>query len=371
MIRKLMAVILALTFSAIFTQSTVAGPLRSSLGDLRITRIADGLAEPWGIAFLPSGGFLITERGGELLHFDAAGNRQSVGGVPSVYAKGQGGLLDVVVAKDFAASRRIFLTFSKRLRGGAGTALASAKLRDDGKRLEELQVLFEMDRGARGNRHFGSRVVETGDGNLFLTLGERGAADQAQDLGRHQGKVVRLTRNGNVPAGNPFVGIKGALPQIWSYGHRNPQGAALDRSGQLWVVEHGPKGGDEVNLIRPGRNYGWPVIGYGVHYSGAKVGVGTAKDGMEQPAYYWDPSIAPSGLMIYSGKLWPDWRGDIFVGSLKFDHIVRLNRNGNQLNFGEKLIGPEFRRVRDVREAPDGSIWFLSVDDGAVYRITP
>ena len=364
-----MRIVFTFLLSLLVTPPVLSGTLPSTQGTLDVTRIATGLEEPWGLAFLPGGGFLITERDGRLLHFTARGQRNTVSGIPSVRAKGQGGLLDVVAARDFATTREIFLTYSKKVSGGLGTALAVARLNDDARRLENLRVLFQMDRGSSGGRHFGSRVVEAGDGTLFVTIGERGDPDKAQDLLYHHGKVVRVMRNGAVPESNPFVATGNALPQIWSYGHRNAQGAALDSSGQFWVVEHGPQGGDEVNLVRAGRNYGWPVIGYGTHYSGARVGVGTHKDGMEQPAFYWDPSIAPSGMMIYSGKLWPDWRGDFFVGSLKFDHIARLDRQGDRLVAGEQLSSPETGRVRDIREAPDGSIWFLSVENGAVYRI--
>ena len=226
-----------------------------------------------------------------------------------------------------------------------------------------------MTGGGSGGRHFGSRVVEAPDGTLFLTIGDRGDADQAQNLATHNGTVLRLNRDGSVPADNPFLGLDGAQPEIWSYGHRNAQGAALDGQGRLWVVEHGARGGDEVNRVERGANYGWPVIAYGRHYSGAKIGEGTAKPGMEQPAHYWDPSIAPSGMVVYSGRLWPQWRGDIFVGSLKFDYISRLD--GARVTEVEQIEAPQTGRVRDIREAPDGSLWFISVGDGAVYRLSP
>ncbi|MCP5085835.1 MAG: PQQ-dependent sugar dehydrogenase [Rhodobacteraceae bacterium] len=367
---RLVYVVIA-CFSLVLAQAGWSGSLKSAQGDLQVTVVTKSLSEPWGLAFLTDGGFLVTERGGKLLHFDAAGNRHSIRGVPSVFARGQGGLLDIVAARDFATSREVFLTYSKRVSGGAGTALAVAKLSDNNKALTNLRVLFEMDRGSRGGRHFGSRVVEDDAGNLFLTIGERGQRDLSQLMGKHHGKTIRIARNGDVPADNPFAETAGALPEIWSLGHRNAQGAALDDAGRLWVVEHGPKGGDEINLVQRGQNYGWPVIGYGEHYNGDKIGIGTKKEGMEQPAHYWDPSIAPSGMMIYSGKLWPEWKGDIFVGSLKFDHIARLDRNDITVKPGEKLAGDETKRVRDVREAPDGSIWFLSVGNGTVYRIAP
>ncbi len=337
-------------------------------GPINLTQLIGGLDTPWAIGILPDGGFLVTERDGELLHVDN-GTAQSVSGVPKVAASGQGGLLDVTVARDFTRSREIFLTYSKPQQTGAGTALAVARLSENGKRLTNLRVIFEAVPGGSGGRHFGSRVVEANDGTLFLTIGDRGDRTSAQDRSNHMGSVIRVTRDGSVPSDNPFVDQDGVRPEIWTYGHRNPQGAALDAGGRLWVSEHGARGGDEVNLVEPGLNYGWPVISYGVHYSGQKIGEGSDKPGLEQPEFYWDPSIAPSGLMVYSGALWPKWDGDIFVGSLKFDYIARLA--GSPLREVEQIKGPETERVRDIIEAPDGSIWFISVGQGAVYRMTP
>ena len=346
-----------------------AGQIETSTGTVRVEPVITGLAEPWGIGFLPGGGVLVTERGGRLLHLTTAGEVVTVGGVPKVAATGQGGLLDITIPRDFAQSREMFLTYAKPQAGGEGTALAVARLSADGTQLTGLRTIFEMTPGSRGGRHFGSRVVEAPDGTLFLTIGDRGDRPSAQDLSRHNGSVIRVNRDGTVPADNPFVGQTGAQPEIWSYGHRNPQGAALDAAGQLWVVEHGARGGDEVNRVDKGANYGWPVISYGRHYSGQKIGEGTAKPGMEQPVYYWDPSIAPSGMMIYSGTLWPDWRGDMFIGSLKFDYISRLE--GPNFKEVEQIEGDETARVRDIAEAPDGSIWFLSVNNDALYRMAP
>lgn len=345
-----------------------ARSLGSQAGELRVTRMLAGLDVPWSIGFLPDGSYLVTERSGDLL-LVTDGTARRVAGVPPVVAAGQGGLLDVMVPADFATSREVFLSYSRRQGGGAGTALAVGRLSADGSRLEAVRTLFEAAPGGAGGRHFGSRVVEARDGTLFITIGERGDRPSAQDRSNHNGTVVRINRDGSVPGDNPFVGQPGVQPEIWSYGHRNPQGAALDLQGRLWVAEHGARGGDEVNRIRKGANYGWPVISYGRHYSGAKIGEGTAKPGMEQPAHYWDPSIAPSGLMVYSGKLWPQWRGHIFVGSLKFDYIARLA--GTDLSEVEQLQSPETGRVRDVVEAPDGTIWFLSQESGAVYRLSP
>ena len=345
-----------------------AAALETSAGAVTVARMASDLREPWAVGFLPGGAVLITERGGRLWRLED-GDRSPVSGVGEVRARGQGGLLDVLVPRDFAQNRMLFFSFATPQPGGAGTAVARARLSDDGTRLEDWRVIWEMEAGSRGGRHFGSRLVEARDGTLFVTVGDRGDRPSAQDLSRENGSVLRITRDGRAPKDNPFRDEATAQPEIWSFGHRNPQGAALDGDGQLWVVEHGARGGDEVNRIRSGANYGWPVISYGTHYSGAKIGEGTHKEGMEQPQFYWDPSIAPSGMMIYSGKLWPEWRGDIFVGSLKFDHISRLA--GRPLTEAERLSGPETGRVRDIREGPKGAIWFLSVTNGALYRMTP
>ncbi|MCA8884800.1 MAG: PQQ-dependent sugar dehydrogenase [Rhodobacteraceae bacterium] len=352
---------------ALFLASGAAA-MDSSAGRLQVAKMVGGLDDPWSVGFLPDGGVLITERGGRLLHV-RDGTATAVTGVPAVVEAGQGGLLDVLVPRDFASSRQIFLSYAVAQPGGSGTALASGRLSADGRLLHDVQRIFEMAPGASGGRHFGGRIIESPDGTLFLTIGDRGNGPAAQDLGGHNGSVLRLSRNGTAPADNPFADRPGARPEIWSYGHRNPQGAALDATGQLWINEHGAMGGDEVNRVRKGANYGWPVIAYGRHYSGAKIGEGTAKAGMEQPAHYWDPSIAPSGMVIYSGKLWPEWRGDFFIGSLKFDLISHLD--GATLTEIERLSAPETGRVRDIREAPDGSIWFLSETRGAAYRITP
>ncbi|MBT0956874.1 PQQ-dependent sugar dehydrogenase [Alphaproteobacteria bacterium KMM 3653] len=337
--------------------------------DFRIETVMEGLSAPWAVGFLPGGAALVTERDGRLLHRSNDGAVQEVSGVPRVFAQGQGGLLDVMVPRDFAQSRRIYLSFAApQAGGGAGTALGIGVLSRDGSRLTDFERVFEMAAGSKGGRHFGSRIVEGADGYIYLTIGERGDRPSAQDLSRENGSVVRLTPEGDIPADNPELGSARA---IYSYGHRNPQGAALDGRGNLWVVEHGAAGGDELNRIKAGANYGWPVISYGKHYSGGKIGEGTSKAGMEQPAHYWDPSIAPSGLMIYSGKLWPEWAGDAFVGSLKFDMISRLELSGSSAQEVERIASDETLRVRDIREAPDGSIWFLSVVNDALYRMVP
>ncbi len=352
--------------AAALAAAGLAAPVRAA--GIRIERVLGGLEEPWGLAFLPGGGFLVTERDGRLLAA-VEGRAVRIGGLPEVALDGQGGLLDVMVPRDFARSREVVLSYAVRQGNGAGTALAVGRWDAGMERLADLRMLFQSAPGFRGGRHFGSRIVEAPDGRLFLTIGDRGEDMSAQDLSNHNGTVVRLNRDGSVPGDNPFADTPGARPEIWSYGHRNPQGAALDGAGTLWVAEHGARGGDEINLIRRGANYGWPVISYGRHYSGRRIGEGTAKPGLEQPAFYWDPSIAPSGMVVHSGRLFPDWRGQILVGSLNSDHIARVG--GAPLREIERIATPETARVRDVREAPDGSVWFLSVGNGAVYRMVP
>ena len=366
------AAVLAALLSLAPASEIAAAETRIADGNrVSVERIASRLKVPWAIDFLPGCEFIVTERGGTLLHFDADGNRTEIEGVPNVRSRGQGGLLDVVAARDFPDSRTLFFSYSKQLAGGgSGTAVASAKLDMNEATLRDVKQIFEARHLGSGRVHYGSSIVETQNGNLFITLGERGEPQSAQELSSHNGTIVRISRDGSVPDGNPFSGAQGALPEIWSYGHRNPQGAALDTEGTLWAVEHGARGGDEINRIGMGLNYGWPVISYGVHYSGRKIGEGVAKEGMEQPEFYWDPSIAPSAIMIYSGKLWPEWTGHFFVGSLKFDYISRLDPEGG-LREVEQLEFPETKRIRDVREAPDGSIWFLSEDRRAAYRMVP
>jgi aldose sugar dehydrogenase len=357
------------TATFISLSSLCAAGAVSAQSSLTITPIAEGLEAPWGIAPMPDGGLLVTEKAGRLI-YQKDGARHEVSGLPEVAVVGQGGLLDITLAEDFAQSRLLFLTYAKPQEGGgAGTALASARLSEDARTLENLTELFAMKPGSNGGQHFGSRVVEAPDGTLLVTIGERGDRPAAQDRSTHNGSIIRVNRDGSIPDDNPFVDMPDVLPEIWSYGHRNPQGAGLDLDGRLWVSEHGAKGGDEVNRITKGTNYGWPVISYGEHYSGAKIGEGTSKEGMAQPEFYWDPSIAPAGLVVYSGAQFPEWEGDIFVGSLKFDYIARLS--GDPLEEVQQIKTAETARVRDVVEGPEGAIWFISEGNGTVYRITP
>lgn len=354
----------------------ICGPAQAqifdtSAGPVKVERMADKLNQPWSVALLPGGDFIVTERDvGKVWYFNSDGSRHEVWDIPRVASRGQGGLFDLVLSRSFTSTGEVFLTYAQASDDGVRTALAVANLSADNRRLENLRVIFRINTGSGSGGHFGGRVVEDESGALFLTIGDRGDSASAQDPATHQGKLVRVNRDGSVPADNPYANGP-FLPEVWSIGHRNPQGATLDETGQIWTVSHGAKGGDEINRPEPKKNYGWPVISYGTHYSGGQIGVGTSAPGMEQPRYYWDPSIAPSGMMIYSGKLFPQWKGSIFVGSLKFDYIARLTRDGDQITGEEKLFTDEFQRIRDVREGPDGAIWFLSEGDRALYRVTP
>lgn len=367
MLRTLLAAAPALVAC---TWAPAADMRETSAGPATVTEVVSGLDTPWAIAFLPDGSPLITERDGRLLLIND-GAILEVAGTPEVWTGGQGGLLDIAVAKDFPDTGEVFLTFSEAQGERAGTALAVARLDREKPALSDLRVIFRQSDPSRAGRHFGSRVVEAGDGTLFLTVGDRGDRDSAQDLASHKGKLLRVRRDGAAPDDNPFASTLAARAEIWSWGHRNPQGVALDAKGAIWTVEHGPRGGDEVNRPAAGRNHGWPIISFGREYSGGQVGVGERAAGMEQPLHYWDPSIAPSSLMIYSGRLWPEWRGDLFVGSLTFDMIVRLSPVGDGVVERERLFEGVYPRIRDIAEAPDGSIWFLSEGDGAAYRIAP
>jgi aldose sugar dehydrogenase len=340
---------------------------------LEISTVAGGLEHPWGLAFLPDGRMLVTERPGRLRYVTSDGKLSDpIAGVPRVDAVGQGGLLDVVLDPAFGSNSIIYLSYAEPGEGGKnGTAVARARL--DGGRLADVKVIFRQQPKFASNHHFGSRFVFTPDGNLFVTTGERNSQrDLAQDLGTHIGKVLRITTDGEPAPGNPFLDREGALPEIWSYGHRNIQGAALHPStGELWTHEHGPRGGDEVNIARARRNYGWPVITYGREYHGPAIGEGTAKEGMEQPLHYWVPSIAPSGMAFHSGKGHPGWKGQLFVGALAARQLVRLSVEPDGRVREEERIDID-GRVRDVREGPDGALYLLTDEDaGRLLRIVP
>jgi glucose/arabinose dehydrogenase len=347
---------------------------------LTVERLPGELDHPWGMTFLPDGALLVTERPGRLRILEgAAGGAEGVRlsepitGLPRVYASGQGGLLDVALDPAFSENRLIYLSYAEAGDGGAGTAVARARLNREALALDGLQVIFRMQPKTSGGRHFGSRLVFGADGALFVTLGDRGERERAQDPGVNRGQVVRINPDGSIPADNPFVGRAGYRPEIWSFGHRNPQGAALHpETRELWTIEHGARGGDEVNRPLPGRNYGWPVISYGRHYSGGQIGVGTEKEGMEQPVYYWDPSIAPGDATFYDGDLFPAWQGDLLVTALKYRLLVRLDMEDGEVTGEERLLEGLGQRLRDVEVGPDGAIYLLPDEDGAaVLRVTP
>jgi aldose sugar dehydrogenase len=342
----------------------------------KVETIAQGLVHPWGLGFLPDGRLIVTERPGRVRLVATTGALSGpVRGVPKVYANGQGGLLDVALSPDFATTGLIYLSYAEPREGTKnGTSLARAKLVAEGEeaRLDELEVIFRQDPAYASSVHFGSRIVFTPDGSLFVTLGERYAArEQAQNPGNHLGKLVRLMPDGRPYAANPKK--DGWRPEIWSIGHRNVQGAALNpASGKLWTIEHGARGGDEINIPQAGKNYGWPIITYGRDYTYAKIGEGTHKAGMEQPIYYWDPSIAPSGAAFYTGELFPQWRGNLFVGALAGQALHRLVLDGEHVVGEEKLLSDLGERIRDVRQGPDGALWLLTDHpDGRVLRLTP
>lgn len=366
---------LALSFVTFAAAPVTAEDIHdSSAGPLLVERVVDGLEQPWGFAFLPGGpeeGVLITEKSGALRLFADGRLSAPIPGAPEVADRGQGGLLDVALAPDFATTGEIYLSYAAP--DGvfaAQTRVARARLAP-GPRLEDLTVIFRQEPSQSGGRHFGSRIVVAPDGSLFVTIGDRGEEGEAQNLAAHQGSVLRITRDGAPHAANPYLDQPGAKPEIWSFGHRNPQGAALDGDGVLWTVEHGAQGGDEINRPERGANHGWPVISYGRHYSGAKIGAGQRAAGMAQPVHYWDPSIAPSGLVVYEGDMFPDWRGDLLVGALKFRLLSRLDLEDGEVRREERLFKGAYGRIRDVRVAPDGAIWFATDRrDGGLYRVS-
>ena len=338
----------------------------------RVTDVTRGLEHPWGLAFLPDGRMLVTERAGRLRLVATDGRRSApLGGVPAVAAGGQGGLLDVALSPRFAQDRLVYLSFSEPGPAGASTAVARGRLGDRG--LEGTAVVWRQQPKVDSSFHWGSRLVFRSDGTLIVTLGERLThREAAQDLSVTLGKIVRINADGSVPPDNPFVGRDGVRPEIWSYGHRNVQAAALDAGGRLWTVEHGARGGDELNQPQAGRNYGWPVITYGVDYSGARIGVGSSRPGMEQPVYYWDPVIAPSGALFYTGERFRAWRGDLFVGSLQPGRLVRLRLSDGRVVLEERYVIEPGERIRDVRQGPDGLIYLLTDNpQGRIVRLEP
>jgi len=347
----------------------------SSAGQLEVQTVASGLVNPWSLAFLPDGRMLVTERPGRMRVVTTEGHLSPpLKGVPEVWASGQGGLLDVVIDKSHAQNKTIYFCFAERTGGGGRTALARARLSDGNGRLDDVKIIFQQEGPLSSGNHYGCRIVQANDGNLFVTLGEHFSyRDEAQNLGNHLGKLIRVAPDGSAPADNPFVGRAGAKPEIWSYGHRNGPGLAINpASGAVWEIAHGPRGGDEVNIIGKGKNYGWPVIGYGIDYSGARIHESTAKDGMEQPIKYWVPSIAPSGMTFYTAELFPRWAGSLFTGALAGRMLVRLSLNGNTVTGEERLLQNLNERIRDVRQGPDGALWLLTDNSaGRILRVSP
>jgi len=391
MTHRLWSAALLTAFAAV---SAVAGlPVTSTLADgyqtnapdaprtaVKVEIVAEGLEHPWGLAFLDNGDMLVTERPGRLRVVQTDGTiSEPVSGLPAIAARGQGGLLDVAIPPDADPDAPdVYLTFSERREtfssAIAVTAVRGRLVRDSGPpRLEDVRVIFRQEPTVSSGYHFGSRIVFADDGTVFITLGDRGRRDQAQELDRHWGKIVRVNRDGTVPKDNPFVTRAGVQPEIFSNGHRNVQGAALDRAtGKLWTVEHGAAGGDEINQPRAGNNYGWPVISYGRHYSGGKIGVGRKQEGMEQPVYYWDPSIAPSGLAVYDGDLFDGWKGNLLVGALKFRHLARLVMKEGVVVAEERLLEDVDERIRAVVQGPEGAVYVLTDDpEGKVLRVVP
>lgn len=344
--------------------------------------VASGLQHPWALAFLPQGRFLVTERPGQMRVIEADGRLQApLAGLPPIAAGGQGGLLDLITDSDFAHNRSLYFCYSEPGPGGNSTALASARLSDDHSRLERLRVLFSQRPKVSSSLHFGCRIAEgrqpngQPDGTLYLSLGDRySRAPDAQSLDNHHGKVIRIGKNGQIPPGNPFAHTPGALPEIWSLGHRNSQGAAIGPDGQLWIHEHGPQGGDEINRPAPGANHGWPLVSFGRHYDGQPVGSGhSSASGLAAPLHHWTPSIAPSGMAFLSSQRYgPDWRGSLFVGSLKFRHLRRLHIQNGRISAEQTLLPDLGQRVRDVRQGPDGLLYLLTdAPQGQLIRLLP
>ncbi|MGX5734686.1 PQQ-dependent sugar dehydrogenase [Bosea thiooxidans] len=345
----------------------------SSAGELAVETVASGLEHPWGLAFLPDGRMLVTERPGRIRIVGKDGRLSpAISGVPSVVARGQGGLLGLALDPAFAQNRLVYFSFSDARSGGNGTSVARGRLNEQGTALTEISVIFRQMPAVASNMHFGSRLVFDRTGALFVTVGDRySQRDQAQNPANHIGKMIRIRPDGNVPADNPKK--PGWAPEIWSIGHRNIQGAALHpQTGQLWTAEHAARGGDEINTPKAGLNYGWPVISYGIDYSGAKIGEGTAKPGLEQPLFYWDPSIAPSGATFYTGTAWPGWKNSLFVGALAGSMLVRFSIESEKVAGEERLLTHIGERIRDVVQGPDGLLYLLSDEaNGKVLRVRP
>jgi glucose/arabinose dehydrogenase len=364
-------------FKPAFPGQTRAPAVRTRT-QLKLTEIASGFNKPWAIAFLPDRRMLVTEKPTGRLYIVTADGKKSppVAGVPKVDGRNQGGLLDVELGPDHAKSGLVYFTYYEPREGGNGLAVARARLLDGSQpRLEGLQIVFRMQPTLESTLHAGGRLVFAPDGTLFVTLGERAIPEgrvQARDLGSHLGKIVRIRPDGSVPSDNPLADRKGARPEIWSSGHRNILAAALDGRNRLWVAEMGPRGGDEINRVEAGKDYGWPTIGYGEEYSGARIHEATQGPGMEQPVYYWDPVISPSGMTIYSGDLFPEWRGNFLIGGLSSRSLVRLVVEGDRVVGEERLLTDLAARIREVVQGPEGALYLLTDDsNGKLLKLTP
>ncbi len=369
------ALFLSFSLSFALAASAQPGPEPATV-PARVTAVVGGLNHPWAMAFLPEGGVLITERPGSLRLLRIPGGlSKPLAGVPKVAAQGQGGLLDVALSPDFASDRYVYLSYAEADGGKSGTAVGRGRLSADGSALENFRVLFRQEPKLSSGLHYGSRLVFDGKGYLYISLGENNQRPTAQDLDKLQGKVVRLKADGSVPPDNPFVGRAGARPEIWSYGHRNPQGMALNpRTGQLWENEHGPRGGDEINLIQPGKNYGWPLATHGINYSGQPIpeAKGTDLPGMEPPLYWWPKSPAISGMAFYDADRFPAWRNSLFIGALANQNLIRLTLDGDRVVAQEWLLADRKQRIRDVRQGPDGYVYVLTdASPGELLRLAP
>lgn len=369
------ALFLSFSLCLALPASAQPGPEPASV-PARVTAVVGGLNHPWAMAFLPEGGVLITERPGNLRLLRIPGGlSKPLAGVPKVAAQGQGGLLDVALSPDFAQDRYVYLSYAEADGSKSGTAVGRGKLSADGSALEDFRVLFRQQPKLSSGLHYGSRLVFDGKGYLYISLGENNQRPTAQDLDKLQGKVVRLKADGSVPTDNPFVGQAGARPEIWSYGHRNPQGMALNPwSGQLWENEHGPRGGDEINLVERGKNYGWPLATHGINYSGQPIPEAKAAElpGMEPPLYWWPKSPAISGMAFYNADRFPAWRNSVFIGALANQNLIRLTLDGDRVVAQEWLLTDRKQRIRDVRQGPDGYVYVLTdASPGELLRLAP
>lgn len=357
---------------SVATSALAEEPREIRAGDvtIEVASIAKGLENPWSVEVMPDGAFIVTERPGRMRIIRDGEVGRPLGGLPRIAAVGQGGLLDLALSPDFAESRRLFFTAAAPGPGGQGTAVFSARLSANERRLEDVRRIFLMNKLTGAGQHFGSRIAVAADGSLFFGIGDRGEPDRAQDQGDHAGKIIRINADGTPSSANPSGQL---LPEVWSSGHRNPQGIVIDPAdNRLYTVEHGARGGDEINAPEAGNNYGWPVISYGKHYSGAEIGIGQSADGYEQPLHYWDPSIAPGALAIYRGAMFPEWEGDFLVAALKYQLIARIERNDDgSIGKEERILQGDYGRIRDVKVAPDGSILLVTdEEDGQLLRLT-